>query len=239
MKKSLEEQLQQSNIEELCFDERLALMLEREITERENRRLKTRLKQAKLKQVACMESIDFKATRGLSQSVMLALSACKWIKEHHNILITGPTGTGKTFLACALSHKACLEGYSAYYTRVPRLLHDILVSKSDGRYAKLMAQLAKYDVLILDDWGLSKLTDAHRRDLLELLDDRHNTKSTIVTSQFPVKDWYDMIGDPTLADAILDRIIHNAHKIHLKGESFRKQKSKEIEKVDLGSEDDK
>ncbi len=223
MREALEEQLQQHDIDELSFTERLALLLDRELLERENRRLKTRLKQAKLKQPACLEDIDFKHPRGLSKSLVLSLASCKWINDHNNILLIGPTGTGKTYLACALAHKACLEGYTTQYLRLPRLFQDLLMAKGDGRYTKLMVQFAKTDVLILDDWGLNKFNDEQRRDLLEILDDRHNLRSTIVTSQLPVKLWHETIADHTLADAILDRLVHNAHKIQLKGESLRKK----------------
>ncbi len=223
MREALEEQLQQHDIDELSFTERLALLLDRELLERENRRLKTRLKQAKLRQTACIEDIDFRHPRGLSRSLMLSLASCKWINDHNNILLIGSTGTGKTYLACALAHKACLEGYTTLYLRLPRLFQQLLMAKGDGSYSKLMTQFAKTDVLILDDWGLNKFNDEQRRDLLEILDDRHDLRSTIVTSHLPVKLWHETRADPTLADAILDRLVHNAHKIQLKGESLRKK----------------
>ena len=222
---ALTEQLQQADIHELSFEERLTLLLDRELTERENRRLSQRLKQASLKQQACVEDIDFKHTRGLDRSLILSLASCQWIKSHQNILLIGPSGVGKTYLACALAHKACLEGYNTKYVRLSRLLQELSVAKGDGRYMKLISGLAKIDVLILDDWGLTLFTDEQRRDMLEILDDRHNLRSTIVTSQLPVKHWHEHIADPTLADAILDRLVHNAHKIELSGDSLRNKKT--------------
>jgi len=225
MLQALDEQLKQVDINELTFEERFALLLDRELTVRENRRLASRLKKAKLKQPACIEDVDFKHPRGLSRSNILSLASCNWISAHQNVLLIGPSGVGKTYLACALAHKACLEGYSTKYVRLTRLLQELSIAKGDGQYMKLICQLAKFDVLILDDWGLNQFNDEQRRDMLEILDDRHNLKSTIVTSQLPVEHWHEHIGDPTLADAILDRLVHNAHKIKLKGESLRKKKS--------------
>lgn len=226
MAKALTEQIALPDIESLSFEERLGLLVDREMTEREDRRLRTKLRQAKLKQNACIEDMDYRQPRGLDKSLMLALAQCQWIKKHLNLLITGPTGVGKTWIACALAQKACREGYSARYLRLPRLLQELPIAKGDGTYAKLLTRLAKIDVLILDDWGLSKLVAEQRRDLLEILEDRHDNRSTIVTSQLPLDKWHHIIGDPTLADAILDRLVHNAYKINLKGESMRKRKSK-------------
>lgn len=226
MVKALTEQISLPDIEALSFEERLGLLVDREMTEREDRRLKTRLRRAKLKQNACVEDMDFRQPRGLDKSLILDLAQCQWIKQHLNLLITGPTGVGKTWIACALAQKACREGYNALYLRLPRLLQELPIAKGDGTYSKLLARLAKIDVLILDDWGLSKLVAEQRRDLLEILEDRHDARSTIVTSQLPLDKWHHIIGDPTLADAILDRLVHNAYKINLKGESMRKRKSK-------------
>jgi DNA replication protein DnaC len=226
MVKALTEQMTLPDIDELSFEERLGLLVDREMTEREDRRLTTRLRQAKLKQNACIEDIDFKQSRGLDKSLILDLAQCQWIRKHLNLLITGPTGVGKTWVACALAQKACREGFTSLYLRLPRLLQELPIAKGDGTYTRLMNRLAKVDVLILDDWGLSKLIAEQRRDLLEILEDRHDTRSTIVTSQLPLDQWHHIIGDPTLADAILDRLVHNAYKINLKGESMRKNKSK-------------
>ena len=196
------------------------------MTERNDRRLKSRLRKARLKQQACMEDIDYRHARGLDRSLMSDLARCQWARQHLNILITGPTGVGKTWIACALAQKACREGYSAQYLRLPRLLAELVIAKGDGRYPKLLASLAKTDVLILDDWGLSELDAGQRRDLLEILEDRHDVRSTLITSQLPIDKWHQIIGDPTLADAILDRLVHNAYKINLKGESMRKKNTK-------------
>jgi DNA replication protein DnaC len=226
MATALAEQSNMPDIEELAFEERLGLLVDRELTERENRRLTSRLRRAKLKHNAALEDIDYRHPRGLDKSLIQSLAACRWVKEHLNILLTGPTGVGKTWLACALAQKACREGHTAHYLRLPRLLQDMAIAKGDGRYNKLLATLAKTDVLIIDDWGLAKLTAENRRDLLEILEDRHGSRSTLATSQLPVEKWHDMIGDPTLADAILDRLVHNAYKINLKGGSMRKRRAK-------------
>jgi DNA replication protein DnaC len=226
MVKALEEQMQMSDIDSLSFEQRLGLMADREITERQNRHLKTRLRKANLRQSASVEDIDYRHPRDLDKALVAKLQSCDWIKEHLNLIITGPTGTGKTFLACAFAHKACREGLSALYLRIPRLLQDLFISKGDGRYGKLLKSISKTDLLLLDDWGMSKITSEQSRDLLEIIDDRHTLRSTLITSQFPVDHWHELIEDPTIADAILDRIIHNAYKIHLEGDSMRRKRSK-------------
>ena len=224
MAAALTEQMALPDIDTLTFEERLGLLVDRELTERNNRRTASRLRRARLKHQATIENIDYRHPRGLDKALMQSLASCQWVSDHLNILITGPTGVGKTWLACALAHSACRQGYTALYLRLPRLLQDLNIAKGDGRYPKLISTLARTQVLILDDWGLVQLTAEQRRDLLEILEDRHGRSSTLATSQLPIEKWHAMIGDPTLADAILDRLVHNAYKINLKGESMRKQK---------------
>jgi DNA replication protein DnaC len=224
MAAALEEQLQSSAASELSFEERLALLLEREISFRDNRRLQRLLQEARLRlPSASLEDIDFRSARGLDRSVLLRLSSADWIRQHQVVLLVGPTGVGKSYLACALGQSACRNGLSTRYFRLGRLLGDLALARADGSYAKLLAKLAKAELLILDDWGLAPLGDAERRDLLEILEDRHRSKATLVTSQLPIEHWHDYIGNPTLADAILDRLVHGAHKITLKGGSMRKR----------------
>lgn len=229
---ALKQQLQQPDINSLSFEERLSLLLEQECLLRENRKLQTRLRQAKLKSQACVQDIDYQTARGLAKSIIVRLATCDWVKHKQNLLITGPTGTGKTYLACALAHQACLEGLTAKYCRLPRLFQDLTLAKADGSYASFMKALAKTQLLILDDWGLATLNEEQRRDLLEIMDDRHNQTSTIVTSQVPQNLWHEVIADPTLGDAILDRLVHNAHKLELSGESLRKQQQNHLLKED-------
>ena len=226
MKDALEEQQHMRDIEALDFEERLGLLVDREITERAGRRLKTRLRNARLREQAAIEDLDYRQPRGLDKALMQSLISGQWIRKQLNLLITGPTGVGKTWIACALAHKACRDGFTAQYRRVSRLFDELSYAHADGRYPLLMKKLAGTDVLVIDDWGLTKLTAAQRRDLLEVLDDRHNRKSTLVTSQLPVEHWHKIIGDPTLADAILDRLVHNAYRIQLQGESMRKHAAK-------------
>src|SRR5579871_395432 len=210
---------------DLDFESRLGLLIEQEWYLRENRRLKRRLVQAKFQQPACVEDIDFKHPRGLNKSNILELARGQWLHQHLNLLITAPTGCGKTYLACALAHKACLSGFTAKYYRLPRLWHELKIAKANGSYANWLSQLAKIDVLILDDWGLASPDEEQRRDLLEILDDRYKRKSTIITSQLPTTHWHEHLNDATLADAILDRLIHNSIRIELKGDSLRKNET--------------
>ncbi len=223
------EQTKSPETESLSFDERLGLLIDRERSDRESRKLSSRLRRARLRQQASLEDIDYAAARGLDKTVIRALARCQYVAHHENILIVGATGTGKTFLACALAHKACLEGFTARYERLSRLLESIQIARVDGTYPKLVAALAKIDVLILDDWGLAPIVGSGRNDLLDILEDRSARRSTIVTSQLPVTEWHAAIGDDTLADAILDRIIHNGHRITLKGDSMRKKRTPKIE----------
>lgn len=213
----------QKPMPDLDFESRLGLLIDREWYLRENRRQTRRLSQAKLQQSACIEDIDYKHVRGLNKSVVQELARGQWIKQHLNLLITGPTGCGKTYLACALAHKACLAGLTSRYYRLPRLWLELKVAKANGSYPSWLAQQAKIDVLVLDDWGLATPDDEQRHDLLELLDDRYQRKSTIITSQLPTTRWYEHLNDETIADAILDRLLHNAIKMELHGDSLRKK----------------
>jgi len=224
MAKAFEEQLQMPEIEALSTEERLALMVDREQLERDNRRLKTRLRNAKLRHNAAIEDIDYRHPRGLDKALLTKLATGGWLREHLNCLIIGPTGIGKSWLGCALAQKACRDGFSAFYVRAPRFLRELSIAKGDGSYPKLMRSLAHTDLLVLDDFGTAPLSDEHRHDLLEIFEDRYGVLSTLVTSQYPLEHWHELIGDPTLADAILDRLVHNAYKINLKGESMRKRR---------------
>ena len=202
--------------------------MEAEWLARENARLTRTLKTAKLKlSQACLEALDYPARRELDKALVRQLATGRWTAEHHHLLITGATGTGKTFVACALAHQACRQGYRALYWRVSRLFHALALARADGTYTRLLAKLARVDVLVLDDLALTPLQEAERRDLLEVLEDRYGTRSTIVTSQMPPSHWHGAIGDPTLADAICDRLLHNSHRLVLKGPSRRKEETLE------------
>ena len=225
MARCLEEQMNTKDIGSFSFEDRLGMMVDRETTDRENRRLTKRLTRARLKVDACMEDIDYRAGRGLDRSLMLGLASCRWVHEHRGILISGPTGAGKTWIACSLAHKACLEGYSTRYRRLPNFLRELDAARESGGYDKLMRSCGKTDLIVLDDWGLEGMNQRQALSILELLEDRYNTRSTVVASQIPPEKWHDTIKDPTLADAILDRLIHNSYRIELQGESMRKRKA--------------
>jgi len=235
MRDALAEQIELSSYGSLSFEERIGMLIDREWIDRENRKLERRMKAAKLKIAASMEDIDYRASRGLDASLMRSLADCRWVTSHSTVLIVGPTGTGKTYISCALADQAMRKGYSSLYFRAPRLFSALLMSRADGSWPRFLAKLEKADVLVVDDWGLAPLTDGERRQFLEVLEDRHGSKATIMASQLPVASWHDVIGEPTVADAILDRLVHNAHRIELKGASMRKQKTpraKEQEKGD-------
>ncbi len=223
MAHAFQQQQEQPALQQLAFDERLALLVEREISLREERRLQRLLQLAKLRQQACIEDIDYQHKRGLERQVVLSLSTGEWLKRHHNLHVTGPTGTGKSWLACAFGQQACRQGWSVRYERTSRLLEQLRIAHGDGSYPKRLTQLAKVDLLILDDFGLKPLTQTERHDLLEIIEDRHERRSTLVTSQLPIAAWHEYLNEPTVADALLDRLLHGAHRLELKGESLRKK----------------
>jgi len=208
---------------ELSREDWLGLLLEREVTARDNKRLSRRLSQARLRQNAVVEDTDFRAPRGLDRALFHQLAGCDWIRHSQHLVISGPTGVGKSWLACALGHKACREGFSVLYRRAPRLFAELTVARGEGRLPRMLATLERTRLLIIDDWGPEPLTAEQRRDLLEIVDDRYEKGSLLVTSQVPVKRWHELMGDPTIGDAILDRVVHRAHRLELKGPSLRKR----------------
>ena len=226
MAEAYEQQRQQPPMAELAFEERFGLLVDRQWTLKEDRALKTRLQHAKFKLTACVEDIDFRSQRGLKRAQIDPLANSQWIEYHQHLILSGPTGTGKTFLACALGNQACRDGHRVRYYVASKLFRQITAAHADGSFMRLSHQLVKTHLLIVDDWGMERLQDAQYRDFLEILDDRQGNGSTLITSQFPVNLWHDTIGNPTVADAILDRLIHNAHRIELKGESMRKRKGR-------------
>ena len=203
----------------------LGLLIDREATSRENRRLARRLRDAKLRQAAVIEDTDFRTPRGLDRTLFSKLATCQWIRDHQHLVMVGPTGTGKSWLACALGHKACREGFSVLYKRAFRLLADLAQARGEGRLPRLLSSIERTRLLIIDDWGPEPLNAEQRRDLLEIVDDRCDKGSLLVTSQIPVDRWHDVIADPTFGDAILDRVIHNAHRLNLKGDSLRRRRA--------------
>ena len=224
MAEALAEQSTSPQLQELPFVDRLALLLDRELCARDNRRRKRLLQLAKLKVHAAVEDLDHRASRGLDRTKMAALVQCDWIRRGQNLLITGATGTGKTWIACALGHQACRQGLSVRYFRLPRLLEELHIRHGDGSFGRFLTTLAKVHLLLLDDWGLAPMNSEDARDLLEILDDRVAQQATLITSQLPVSHWHEILGEPTVADAVLDRLLHSAHRLELKGESMRRQR---------------
>jgi DNA replication protein DnaC len=224
MADALKQQLGAGDIARLSFEDRLGLLIDGEWTAREQRKLTKRLHSAKLRYAASLEDVDFKHPRGLDRQQVLSLGSCSFVEHRHNLLISGPTGIGKSYLACAFVERACRRGYNAAYLRLPRLLQQLAVARGDGSYTRILERLARLDLLAIDDWLLAPLRDSERRDLVEVVEDRSERASTLIASQLPAKDWHASIGDPNLADAICDRLLHNAHRIELKGASMRRSK---------------
>jgi DNA replication protein DnaC len=223
MREAFEQQLQQPDTHDLAFEERFALLVERELLHRDNRRLTRLLQLARLRENACVEDIDYQHRRGLKRQQMATLASGEWIHRAHNLVITGPTGCGKTWLACALANQACRLGLSTRYLRLPQLFEKLRIAHGDGAYPRLMRTLAKTQLLILDDWGIQKMAPPQRNDLMEIIEERHHRRATLIASQLPTEHWHEYLGEPTLADAILDRLLHNAHRLTLTGESMRKK----------------
>lgn len=227
MARAFEELAANTRDAELDHAEWLGLLLDREMADRQDRRLMARLRYARLRHNAAVEDVDYRTARGLDRALFQKLAQGNWIKEQQNLIIIGPSGVGKSWLACALGHRACRDNLSVLYQRIPRLFSDLVLARGDGRYARLMRALGGVKLLILDDWGLEPLTTEQRHDMLEIVEDRYGRGATLITSQIPVDRWHDLIGDPTLADAILDRVVHNAHRIQLRGDSLRRKRAQE------------
>ncbi len=221
---ALKAQQQDAAATELSFNERLAMLVDQQWNWRENQALERRLKVAKLRGNACIEDIDFRASRGMDKSVIRALAQeSTWVSKHENIFVLGPTGVGKSFVASALAQKACRDGYSVFYARAQSLFRDLALARADGSLRHLLAKLGRIDLMVIDDWAMAPLAESERRDFWEICEDRYQRRSTLLTSQLPIPRWHEQIGDPTLADGILDRLVHNAHRIEMKGDSMRKR----------------
>lgn len=222
-------QLETTDTAQLSFEERFALLVDQQWLWKENRALERRLRASKLKERSVVEDIDYQHPRGLDRKLMRTLAASEWVKQHQNLLLIGPTGIGKTWLACALAQKACRDGYTILHKRAAELFRELSVAHADGSFGRLLLRLSRIDVLVLDDFAMAPLKDSERRDFLELCDDRYQRRSTILTSQVPLAHWHEQIGDPTLADSILDRLVHNAYRLELSGESMRKKRNRKPE----------
>jgi len=225
MAEAIRRQSQDPEAAQLSFEERVAMIVDQQWDWRQQKALTRRMKNARFKVEAVVEDIDYRQPRRLDRSLIRSLSGGDWVAQHHNLIITGPCGVGKSFLACALAQKAVRDGFTALYTRAPRLLRDLGVARADGSFGTLLDRIARIDVLVVDDWAMAPLADSERRDFLEICDDRYATRSTVLTSQVPITHWHDQIGDPTVADSILDRLVHNAHRIELQGASMRKSQN--------------
>ena len=218
-------QMEDTSAAQLSFEERFSLMVDHEWLARQNRALQRRLKDARLGQQACLEDVDYKHQRELDRALVRSLSTCQWITSHHNLLISGPTGIGKSFLGCAFAHKAVRDGFTVLYLRASRLFQNLTLARADGSLQGLFRKIARTDLLVVDDWAMHPMSETERRDFLEISEERYERRSTVLTSQFPVAQWHKQIGDPTIADSILDRLVHNAYRIELNGESLRKAKA--------------
>jgi len=225
MAEAIRRQSEDPETTRLSFEERLALLVDQQWDWRQNKALVRRLKNARFKLNASVEDIDYRHPRRLDRQLIRTLSGSDWVRLHHNLLVTGPCGVGKSYMACALAQKAVRDGFTAFYIRAPRLFRDLAVARADGSFGKLLDRFSRIDILIVDDWAMAPLADSERRDFLEICDDRYSIRSTVLTSQVPISHWHDQIGDPTVADSILDRLVHNAHRIELAGASMRKSKN--------------
>jgi len=237
MAQTLKEQLTKTEVMALPFEERLAMLVDAQWLWRENRSISTRLRGARLKQPASMEDINYRHPRQLDRSLMRSLASCDWVRQRHNVTITGPAGIGKTYICCALLDKACRQGFSAFYASASKLYRHLGVAYADGSFDRFLSKLARTDVLAIDDWGLVPMTDMERRHLLEVLEDRCEVRSTVMTSQFPIDSWHDLIGSPTLADAIVERMLSNSHRFELKGETMRAVREPASDKAKKGKEE--